>query len=136
MTREEEKQQAAAIDVDAAQAKVAAILHGDKPQSDPYDALERCDKCEELKLDVKQTRYGKRCPECAPKRRSDAGVPRKPRTQPSEQAPGVLTREQVAHIDKLRLKMRDTENNLAAATDANLEAERAYYAYMTEITAK
>jgi hypothetical protein len=48
----------------------------------------------------------------------------------------VLTREQVAHIDKLRLKMRDTENNLAAATDANLEAERAYYAYMTEITAK
>jgi len=97
------------------QAKVAAILHGDK-------------------LQVQAFEYSEAKP--PKKRRSNAGVPRKPRTQPSEQAPGVLTREQVAHIDKLRLKMRDTENNLAAATDANLEAERAYYAYMTEITAK
>ena len=37
--------------------------------------------------------------------------------KPAEAAPGAITREQVAHIDKLRLKMRDTENNLAAATD-------------------
>ena len=101
------------------QAKVAAILHGDKPQSDPYDALERCDKCEELKLDVKQTRYGKRCPECAPKRRSDAGVPRKPRTQPSEQAPGVLTREDAAILE-------DMTRELVRAFDAKSRANEAY----------
>ena len=107
----------------AAQAKVAAILHGDKPQSDPYDALERCDKCEELKLDVKQTRYGKRCPECAPKRRSDAGVPR---TQPSEQAPGVLTREQRDKLGKLIHERDQARIAWDAAVSACDEAEVAF----------
>ena len=80
MTREEEKLQAAAIDVEARQANLAAILHEDKPQVQAFEY-----------------------PEAKPpkKRRSDAGVPRKPRTQPSEQAPGVLTREQANKLGNL-----------------------------------
>ena len=62
------------------QAKVAAILHGDKPQVQAFE-------------------YSEAKP--PKKRRSDAGVPRKPRTQPSEQAPGVLTREQANKLVEL-----------------------------------
>ena len=98
MTREEEKQQAAAIDVAGRQANLAAILHEDKPQVQAFE-------------------YSEAKP--PKKRRSDAGVPRKPRTQPSEQAPGVLTRADAAILE-------DMTRELVRAFDAKSRANEAY----------
>ena len=100
MTREEERQQAAAIDVEGRQANVATILHGDKPQVQAFE-------------------YSEAKP--PKKRRSDAGVPRKPRTQPSEQAPGVLTREQANKLVEL---IEEKERRHVAYEAAQTHAEK------------
>ena len=122
MTREEERQQAAAIDVEGRQANVATILHGDKPQVQAFE-------------------YSEAKP--PKKRRSDAGVPRKPRTQPSEQAPGVLTREQrdklgkaIHHREQCRIAWDVAKSECDAAEEAFRQAEEWLDKYLDGITAK
>ena len=74
---------------------------------DPYAGLERCENCEELKLDVKAGKDDVAlCPECVKaltpkprKPRSDKGKPKPPK--PTPQATGVLTTAQVLEITRL-----------------------------------
>jgi hypothetical protein len=86
------------------QAKVAAILHGDKPQVQAFE-------------------YSEAKP--PKKRRSDAGVPRKPRTQPSEQAPGVLSKEDMEELERLMCDQLRTYDEMRSATEAYNDARRA-----------
>jgi hypothetical protein len=104
------------------QAKVAAILHGDK-------------------LQVQAFEYSEAKP--PKKRRSDAGGPRKPRPQPSEQAQGVLSKEQAKKLRQLT-ELREMariqfdiakENESRAESDWNTACAE-LEAHITEITTK
>ena len=77
------------------------------------------------------------------KRRSDAGVPRKLRTQPSEQAQGVLSKEQAKKLRQLT-ELREMariqfdlakENESSAESDWNTACAE-LEAHITEITTK
>ena len=67
------------------------------------------------------------------KRRSDAG---KPKAKKQEAPAGVLTEEQVAHIDKLVTAMSNA--NIAAQNAAQdcANACKAYYDYLDELQGK
>ena len=67
------------------------------------------------------------------KKRADAG---KPRPKPPAPVAGVLTKEQVARIDKLRVGMEEAHDEERKITEAVLEAEAAYFKYLDELTAK
>ncbi len=70
------------------------------------------------------------------KKRSDAGKPKPKKPEPTAQAAGVLTKEQVARIDGLRVAMEEATRTAQKALFDQSEADHAYYAYLDELTAK
>lgn len=71
----------------------------------------------------------------ARKTRSDAGKP-KPKKEPPQDKVGKLSTEQVAHIDKLREAWFIAIEANTGAESSMLNAQKAYYTYLEEITAK
>jgi hypothetical protein len=65
--------------------------------------------------------------------RSDAGTKRTPKP---EQPAGKLSREQVAHIDVLRVAIQEAAEAADQAGKVYLDAQAAFYGYLEEITAK
>ena len=144
----------------AAQAKVAAILHGDNKAVEPQPDRRLCGRCgandENWKKEIHSgaavdlvklpnnvrvgyatgkddhARYTHQCPK---KRRSDAGVPRtQPSEQPSEQAQGVLTREQRRELDVRIGSMIRIREAMQTAIEESDKAQAYYESYLDSLT--
>jgi hypothetical protein len=71
----------------------------------------------------------------APKKpRSDKGSKRPAKPEPAKA--GVLTVEQIAHIDKLVAVMMARRDDARNAEQASLDANSAYYLYLEELKAQ
>ena len=110
------------------QLKASVALIDQTP--DPYDALTRCENCEELKLDVKASKDGDvlLCDDCAKalapkprKKRSDAGKP-KPKAPAIAQQPGKISAEQYERLNDLIVTAEDRRKEYEVAADNEAKA--------------
>lgn len=69
------------------------------------------------------------------KPRKDKGIPR-PKPTAAAPASGKITEAQAAHLDRLAITVRNKRIEATKASLEALDAESAWYAYLTEITAK